>query len=253
MPVTRRRSITTNLGAEDSSLARIRSSNRAVEPKKTNPLRRRIRTRSLSPRSAARSAGGRSTLLWYVSRERDLAHEVHPPVAEREQHEREHQADHDAGEVPRGDDHREDHEDHEVLEPGEDLPLVPDPLDDERQPHEHEQPAHDRARDQLDDRGAGHDGGQRDERGDEARAARIDVHPRRERREAERVVPRDPAERSRHDVQHARVAQLPVGVQVPVQQDLGPSDVEQQGQGRRRTRRWRSSATIRSRSPSPRR
>ena len=61
-PVTRRRSITRNRGGVDSTRARIRSSRRFADPKKTNPLTRRIWTRSESVRSSARSVAGRSTV-----------------------------------------------------------------------------------------------------------------------------------------------------------------------------------------------
>ena len=62
-PVTRRRSITRKRGGGAApSGARTRSSRRFVDPKNTNPLTRRIWTRSESARSSARSVAGRSTL-----------------------------------------------------------------------------------------------------------------------------------------------------------------------------------------------
>ena len=60
-PVTRRRSITRNRGGVPSIRCLIRSSKWFVDPKNTNPLTRRIWTRSESPRSSARSLAGRST------------------------------------------------------------------------------------------------------------------------------------------------------------------------------------------------
>ena len=59
-PVTRRRSITRNRGGVASARARIRSSRRFVEPKNTNPLTRRIWTRSRARGARrVRRAGGR--------------------------------------------------------------------------------------------------------------------------------------------------------------------------------------------------
>ena len=138
-----------------------------------------------------------------------------------------HQADHHAGEEPLDDDPRQDHQDDDVLDLRERPPLVPNPLDDERQAEEHQHAADDHARDQLDHGRAEHDGGERDERGDEPRGPRVDVHALRERRQAERVIPGDTAERAGDDVEETGVAELLVRVEVAVQHELGAADVEQ--------------------------
>ena len=62
---------------------------------------------------------------------------------------------------------------------------------------------------------------------DEPGGPRVDVHAFRERGQAERVIPRDTADRAGDDVEEAGVAELPVRVEVPVQHELGPADVEQ--------------------------
>ena len=115
--------------------------------------------------------------------ESDLVHQVDPTVADREQHGGEHDADHDPDQEPPDDDRCQDREHDGVLERREQPPLVPDPLDDERQPEEHQHTPDDHPRDQPDDLRADHDGGQRDERRDEPGGPRVHAHVRRERRE----------------------------------------------------------------------
>ena len=164
-------------------------------------------------------------MLWYVVAERDLVHQLDPAVVHREQHDREHEADHDAGQEPRVMIRREDHEDDDVLGRRQRPPLVPDPLDDEREADEDEHAADDHPGDQLDDGGAEHDGRERHERGDEARGPRVDAHLPRERGQAERVVPGDAAEGAGDDVQRSGVAELAVRVEVAAQHELDAADV----------------------------
>ena len=52
--------------------------------------------------------------------------------------------------------------------------------------------------------------------GDESRGPRVDVHALREGRQAERVIPRDTAERAGDDVEETGVAELLVRVEVAV-------------------------------------
>ncbi len=85
----------------------------------------------------------------------------------------------------------------------------------------------DHARDQLDHGRAEHEGGERDERSDESRGPRVDVHALREGRHAQRVIPRDTAERAGDDVEETGVAELFIRVEVAAQHELGATDVEQ--------------------------
>ena len=114
-PVTRHRSITRNRGGASSTRWRTFSSRRFVDPKKTKPETRRIWTRSVSPRSSARSS--RSVDVGAVGlAERDLADELDPAVADSEQHHSEHEADHDPDQEPPDDDPGQDREHDGVLE-----------------------------------------------------------------------------------------------------------------------------------------
>ena len=170
-PVTRRRSITRKRGGVSSSIrCRIRSSRRFVDPKNTNPLTRRIWTRCGEPAELGALLGRAIDVAAIRLAEGDLADQLDPAVADDEEHDREHQADHHPGQEPPDDDPHEDHEHHGVLAPGQRSPLVPDPLDDEGEPEEHQHAPDDHLRDQRHDRAAEHDGGQRDERRDEPAA-----------------------------------------------------------------------------------
>ena len=159
--------------------------------------------------------------------EGDLVHQLDPAVADREQHDREHQADHHADQEPPNDDPHQDHEHDGVFERREQPPLVPDPLDDEGEPEEHQHASDDHPRDQPHDLRAEHDRGEGDERRIRPAALASTRMRCRERREAEGVITGDPPERPGHDVQDACVAELLVGVEVPIQDELAPGDVEQ--------------------------
>jgi hypothetical protein len=91
---------------------------------------------------------------------------------------------------------------------------------------EHQHAGDDQPGDQADDRRAERDGAERHDRGDEPGAAAVDAHLLGERGQAQRVVPGDPADRRRHGVHDAGVAELVVGVEILPEQQLDASDVE---------------------------
>ena len=227
-PVTRRRSITRNRGGVASSTRGPDPLQQAIRrPEEDEPAHAQdldpVGERAQLGAIGRRSIDGRAIGL----AEGHLAHQLDPAVADREQHDRRHEPEHHAEQEPPRDDPQQDHEHHGVFERGQRPSLVPDPLDDEGQTEEHQHAPDDHPRDQPDDLRADHDGGQRDERRDQARGPRVHPHPLRERREGKRVIAGDPPERPRHDVQDACVAELPVRVEVPVQDELGAADVEQ--------------------------
>ena len=117
-----------------------------------------------------------------------LAHQLDPPVVDREQDAREHEPDHDAGQKAPPDDRGEDHQDDGVLERRQGPPHVPHPLDDEGEAEEDQDTADDHPRDQLEERRPEHDRRERDERGEEPGGPRVHVHAFGQRAQAERVV-----------------------------------------------------------------
>ena len=160
--------------------------------------------------------------------ERDLAHQLDPAVVDREQHDREHQADHHAGQEPLADDRGQDHEHDPVLDRRQDLALVPDPLDQEGEAQEHQ---HARPRSSA---GSARSPRRRTPPPRAGPSAAISPATRASTfiRSASAVrlsvvVPGDPAQGAGDHVQQPGAAQLLVRVQVPIQHDLGPADVEQ--------------------------
>ena len=120
-----------------------------------------------------------------------------------------------------------DRKDDQVLPHRQRAAHVDDPRDQERQADEHQHATHDHPWDEPDDGGAEDDGRERNECGHEPGTPPVDVHLLRERRQAERVVPGDPAEEARDDVHQPRVAERLVRVEIGVEQELDAAHVEQ--------------------------
>ena len=159
--------------------------------------------------------------------EPDFAHQLDAAVVDGEQDDREHQSRLDARQQPLPHDHPEDRKDDEVFDHGQGPPHVDHPLHEEGEADEGQHPADDYPRDQPDERRAENHRSERNQGGHEPGGPRADVHPLRERRQAEGVVSGDAPHGARHDVHQPGVPELPVRIEVPSQQQLDPADVEQ--------------------------